>query len=173
MHRAVLRRQAAAAQDVSRLVKQRIAAQVSASTPPPPSSSSASSEAIAVVPVELAHDLLYEVGWESRHVYVDTRDPETFARGRPRGAVNVPFAGEGFEKRAKDAIADDHGRLVVGGPLASDAAKRLHSTGYRPVVLDAGFEVWRQRGFPVDVRGLEGSAYHDDDHDDDGDPAKW
>ena len=56
-------------------------------------------------------------------------------------------------------------RVVVN---SGTAAARLDELGYRAVVLEGGFDKWRDLGLPISVDGLD-----DDDDEDDGDPSKW
>ena len=165
MRRLIVRRWVSS-EEVSRLVASRVEA---ATQPTKPSDEK---HKVAVIPVEVAADLLYEVGWASRHVYIDLRDPETFARGRPKGAVNVLFDDDDDDDKFIDRVAQaaDHGRVVLGGPRASEAAKLLEKNGQRPVLLDS-FDKWRSAGLPLDVDGY--GEDDDDDDDDDGDPKTW
>ena len=61
------------------------------------------------VAANLAEELLFEVGWQSRHSFIDVRSAEAFAAGRVRGAHSVPFEpAESFEQRAVEAIEKLH-----------------------------------------------------------------
>ncbi|KAJ8614583.1 hypothetical protein CTAYLR_004957 [Chrysophaeum taylorii] len=128
-------------------------------------------KALAVVPAEIAYELVHEVGWESRHQFVDVRSATAFARGRPKAAINVPFSTSDLFEDAAKALERDPPRLVVAGTAASQAAVVLERLGFEAVVMDGGFDRWRDLGLPIDLDG-----YDDDDDDelqDDGDPAKW
>jgi rhodanese-related sulfurtransferase len=58
------------------------------------------------VDAALAEELLYEVGWQSRHSIVDVRSIESFSAGCVRGASNVPFEPqETFLERAEATVA--------------------------------------------------------------------
>ncbi len=147
------------------LVRTKTAAAVAANQPPPPQTAEAPKTAI--VPPDVAHDLCHEVGWESRHTFVDVRGSEAFARGRPKGAINAPFA-DGDVSDA--AIPREPGRLVVGGGSTKSvaaAADVLRARGFHVIAMQGGFEAWRGLGLPVEVDGVV------DDEDDDGDPATW
>ena len=149
------------------LVRTKTAAAVAAHEPPPPSAAEAPQTAL--VPPDVAHDLCHEVGWESRHSFVDVRSADAFARGRPKGAVNVPYA-DGALANA-DAIPTDPDRLVVGGASAkavAAAADLLRARGFDVISMTGGFEGWRGLGLPVDVDGVA-----DDEDDDDSDPSTW
>ena len=57
------------------------------------------------ISLTLAEELLYEVGWQSRHASLDVRDAGEFSLGRMRGAISVPFEPQGsFLARADAAI---------------------------------------------------------------------
>ena len=147
------------------LVRTKTAAAVAANQPPPPT---AEAPRAALVPPDVAHDLCHEVGWESRHTFVDVRPKEVYGRGRPRGAVNVPFENGTLDA---DAIPAEPGRLVVGGGSQTSvaaAADLLRARGFDVIAMAGGFEAWRGLGLPVEVDGVV-----DDEDDDDGDPSTW
>ena len=147
------------------LVRTKTAAAVAANQPPPRAAVDAPKTAI--VPPDVAHDLCHEVGWESRHSFVDVRGTEAFARGRPRGAINAPFV----DGTLDGDIPTEPGRLVVGGgsqKSVAAAADVLRARGFDVIAMAGGFEAWRGLGLPVDVDGVV-----DDDEDDDGDPSTW
>ena len=57
------------------------------------------------VSLNLAVDLLFEVGWQSRHSLLDVRTADLFAAGRARGAHNVPYEPAAtFKARASEMI---------------------------------------------------------------------
>ena len=147
------------------LIKTKTAAAVAANRPPP---QTAEAPKTAIVPPDVAHDLCHEVGWESRHSFVDVRGTEAFARGRPKGAINAPYVDGTLDA---DAIPAEPGRLVVGGGSTKSvaaAADVLRARGFDVIAMAGGFESWRGLGLPVDVDGVV-----DDEDDDDGDPATW
>lgn len=175
MARLVCRRLTSGRHDVSRLARDKVLSQVAQQDIMSQQQESASErnpgekERLAAVPCEVASELLYEVGWESRHVYVDVRDAAAFGRGRPKGAINVPFhTDDAFAALVTERVGREPGRVVVGGDAASKAAASLETLGYRPVLLDGDFDRWRSLGLPIDVEGLE-----DNEDDDDGDPSHW
>ena len=148
------------------LVRNKTAAAVAANQPPPRAAVDAPKTAL--VPPDVAHDLCHEVGWESRHTFVDVRPKEVYERGRPRGAINAPFADGALDA---DVIPAEPGRLVVGGgspKSVAAAADVLRARGFDVIAMAGGFEAWRGLGLPVDVDGVV-----DDEDDDDGDPATW
>jgi rhodanese-related sulfurtransferase len=147
------------------LVRNKTAAAVAANQPPP--QQAAEAPKTAIVPPDVAHDLCHEVGWESRHTFVDVRPKEVFGRGRPKGAINAPFA----DGTLDGDIPAEPGRLVVGGGSSKSvaaAADVLRARGFDVIAMAGGFESWRGLGLPVDVDGVV-----DDEDDDDGDPATW
>ena len=147
------------------LVRTKTAAAVAANQPPPPT---AEAPRAALVPPDVAHDLCHEVGWDSRHSFVDVRPKEVFSGGRPKGAVNAPFVDGTLDA---DAIPAEPGRLVVGGgspKSVAAAAELLRARGFAVIAMAGGFEAWRGLGLPVDVDGVL-----DDEDDDDGDPSTW
>jgi rhodanese-related sulfurtransferase len=148
------------------LVRNKTAAAVAANQPPP--QQTAEAPKTAIVPPDVAHDLCHEVGWESRHSFVDVRGTEAFARGRPKGAINAPYVDGTLDA---DAIPAEPGRLVVGGGSTKSvaaAADVLRARGFDVIAMDGGFDAWRGLGLPVEVDGVV-----DDEDDDDGDPATW
>ena len=148
------------------LVRTKTAAAVAANQPPP--QQTAEAPKAALVPPDVAHDLCHEVGWESRHSFVDVRPKEVYERGRPKGAVNAPFANGDVSDAA---IPREPGRLVVGGSSSASvaaAAELLRARGFDVIAMAGGFDAWRGLGLPVDVDGVV-----DDEDDDDGDPSTW
>ena len=148
------------------LVRNKTAAAVAANQPPPQAAVDAPKTAL--VPPDVAHDLCHEVGWESRHSFVDVRGTEAFARGRPKGAINAPYVDGTLDA---DAIPAEPGRLVVGGGSTKSvaaAADVLRARGFDVIAMAGGYEAWRGLGLPVEVDGVV-----DDEEDDDGDPATW
>ena len=146
------------------LVRTKTAAAVAANQPPPPT---AEAPRAALVPPDVAHDLCHEVGWESRHTFVDVRAEDVFARGRPKGAINAPYA----DGTLDGDIPREPGRLVVGGgspKSVAAAAELLRARGFAVIAMAGGFDAWRGLGLPVDVDGVV-----DDEDDDDGDPSTW
>ena len=148
------------------LVRTKTAAAVAANQPPP--QQTAEAPKAALVPPDVAHDLCHEVGWESRHSFVDVRAEDVFARGRPKGAINAPFENGTLDA---DAIPAEPGRLVVGGGSQTSvaaAADLLRARGFDVIAMAGGFDAWRGLGLPVD-----GDGVLDDEDDDDGDPSTW
>ena len=147
------------------LVRTKTAAAVAANQPPP--QQTAEAPRTALVPPDVAHDLCHEVGWESRHMFVDVRPKEVYERGRPKGAVNAPFV----DGTLHGDIPAEPGRLVVGGgsqKRVAAAAELLRARGFDVIAMAGGFDAWRGLGLPVDVDGVA-----DDEDDDDGDPSTW
>ena len=145
-------------------MRTKTAAAVAANRPPPPT---AEAPKAALVPPDVAHDLCHEVGWESRHTFVDVRTREVYERGRPRGAINVPYA----DGTLHGDVPAEPGRLVVGGgsqKSVAAAADVLRARGFDVIAMAGGFDAWRGLGLPVDVDGVV-----DDGDDDDGDPSTW
>lgn len=79
-------------------------------------------------------------------VMVDLRAPADFARGHPRGAVNVPFSAKGLSQRL--AVVVEPGtqvRLLASEPAVASAAVDQLRDGYRVIgVIDGS--AWRQTG---------------------------
>ena len=147
------------------IVRTKTAAAVAANQPPP--QQTAEAPKAAIVPPDVAHDLCHEVGWESRHSFVDVRAREAFARGRPKGAINAPFVDGALD----GDVPAEPGRLVVGGgsqKRVAAAADVLRARGFAVIAMEGGFDAWRGLGLPVDVDGVA-----DDEEDDDGDPSTW
>ena len=147
------------------LVRTKTAAAVAANQPPPRAAVDAPKAAL--VPPDVAHDLCHEVGWESRHIFVDVRNKEVYERGRPKGAINAPFVDGALDGE----IPAEPGRLVVGGgsqKRVAAAADLLRARGFDVISMEGGFDAWRGLGLPVDVDGVV-----DDEDDDDGDPSTW
>ena len=165
LRRPIARRTLSNDKSLEDLVRTKTAAAVAANQPPPQAAVDAPKTAI--VPPDVAHDLCHEVGWESRHSFVDVRGSEAFARGRPKGAINAPYV----DGTLDGEIPAEPGRLVVGGgsqKRVAAAADVLRARGFDVIAMAGGFDAWRGLGLPVDVDGVV-----DDEEDDDGDPATW
>ena len=163
--RPIARRTVSDGKSLEDLVRTKTAAAVAANQPPPQQTAEAPKNAI--VPPDVAHDLCHEVGWESRHSFVDVRAEDVFARGRPKGAINVPYADGALD----GDIPAEPGRLVVGGgsqKSVATAAELLRARGFAVIAMAGGFDAWRGLGLPVEVDGVV-----DDEDDDDGDPSTW
>ena len=166
LRRPIARRTLSNDKSLEDLVRNKTAAAVAANQPPP--QQTAEAPKTAIVPPDVAHDLCHEVGWESRHTFVDVRPREVYERGRPKGAINAPYV----DGTLDGDIPAEPGRLVVGGGFQKSvaaAADVLRARGFDVIAMQGGFEAWRGLGLPVDVDGVL-----DDDEDDDyGDPATW
>lgn len=142
---------------LSRIIQLRVAEQVAArgdmggGPQPPPwprGLLGGSGGAPTALPPGLAAELLYEVGWHSRHVLLDVRPAVAFASARPRGALSVPLLPvDTLVERAAAAVGfEADARMVVaggGGDADADAeraARALLGAGYaNTVVLQGGF----------------------------------
>ena len=163
--RPIARRTVSDGKSLEDLVRTKTAAAVAANQPPPRAAVDAPKAAL--VPPDVAHDLCHEVGWESRHIFVDVRNKEVYERGRPKGAINAPFVDGALDGE----IPAEPGRLVVGGgsqKRVAAAADLLRARGFDVISMEGGFDAWRGLGLPVDVDGVV-----DDEDDDDGDPSTW
>lgn len=127
------------------------------------------SDVLAKVPPDLAEELLYEVGWNARHRFLDVRAAQT--GGAVRGAIHVPLLPEvhSFEARAMAALHEPNrsrlggsedlkaARIIVGcedddAEDAKAAAVRLKNAGFlNTVLLEGGFNRWRSGGHPLDI----------------------
>lgn len=100
---------------------------------------------VAKVDPDTAADLLYEVGWESRHTFLDVRTPQEFRKARVRGALNFPLL------------------LPTDAAAGSSASEQ---EGEAPLVLKDGTQLVRntswlsqvQAALPADSRLIVGSA---------------
>lgn len=72
------------------------------------------------VSAPLASELLYEVGWQSRHNFLDVRSESLFAAGHVRGAYNVPLEPQTtFVARAEAAVE----KIRLDQPAAQHLAR--------------------------------------------------
>ena len=61
------------------------------------------------VNASLADELLFEVGWQSRHALLDVRPAKLFSGGRIRGAFSVPYdPAASFVERAARVVEQIH-----------------------------------------------------------------
>jgi rhodanese-related sulfurtransferase len=83
---------------------------------------------------------------------VDVRDADTYAKGHIPGAVNLPQ-----EKWHKTAALDKNKTSIVycysqTCHLAARAALEFAGQGFPVMELDGGFNVWKEKGLPVEKR---------------------
>ena len=82
------------------------------------------------------------------YVLIDLRDEKTVAAGHVKGAVNIELSG--LEARKADFPANKKAPIILHGDKGQDAAKLVHSWGYKKVqVLAQDFEQWKAAGNPV------------------------
>ncbi|MFY9922124.1 MAG: rhodanese-like domain-containing protein [Mycobacterium sp.] len=90
-------------------------------------------------------------------VFVDVREAEEWQHGHIEGAVPAPrglleFFADPTDPRHKDELRPNRRAIVVcaSGGRASLAALTLKSLGYENVVvLDGGFNAWKEAGLPT------------------------
>ena len=108
-----------------------------------------------------ASELLFEVGWQARHVFVDLRPDEKYQDGRVRSALSLPFEPQAtFKQRATDLLnrlpyPHDSGsaaRVIFGWDAnAAKAAAQMRDAGFPNAVhVASDFESWRAAGLPCD-----------------------
>lgn len=118
------------------------------------------------------------------YLYVDVRSEPEFARGRPPGALNVPFMHQGPAGLVANAdflsvmetAFDKDARLVVGcqsGNRSRKAVVALIGAGFSHLrELRTGWDGsrdafgrlepgWSKAGLPVETGGAEGRTYAD------------
>ena len=108
-----------------------------------------------------ASELLFEVGWQARHVFVDLRPDKQYEDGRVRGALSLAFEPQAtFKQRATDLLnrlpyPHDSGsaaRVIFGWDAnAAKAAAQMRDAGFPNAVhVASDFESWRAAGLPCD-----------------------
>lgn len=77
-------------------------------------------------------------------VIVDVREPELFAAGRIRGAINIPYA-DARRRIFKELSPQDRIVFVChGGPMGDELGHLLAENGYPTVYnLKGGMKKWR------------------------------
>ena len=117
-----------------------------------------------VIPPDFASELVYEVGWQSLHTFIDVRhDASAPIAAR---AVRVPL-GEGgvdFVRRLRDVLEEPslEARVVLTdsegaeGGEAYEAALDLHEAGFvNAVVVRGGMKEWQEEGFAMEEEEVE------------------
>jgi rhodanese-related sulfurtransferase len=93
------------------------------------------------------NDLLKDLA-SNKYYILDIRKPEDFAKGRIKGAVNIPFAkiGENLDKLPKNKEI-----MVVcyGGMTASQTGALLKINGFKITILAGGMRAWTEGKLPV------------------------
>eukprot|EP00964_Phaeocystis_antarctica_P114479 scaffold78441_cov63-Phaeocystis_antarctica.AAC.2 len=112
-----------------------------------------------VIPPDFASELVYEVGWQSLHTFIDVR-PDASAPLAAR-AVRVPL-GEGgvdFVRRLTEVLEEPslEARVVLAdsegaeGGAAYEAAIDLQEAGFvNAVVVRGGMKEWEEEGFAME-----------------------
>lgn len=112
-----------------------------------------------VIPPDFASELVYEVGWQSLHTFIDVR-PAASAPIAAR-AVRVPL-GEGgvdFVRRLTEVLEEPslEARVVLAdaegaeGGAAYEAALDLQEAGFvNTVVVRGGMKEWQEGGFAME-----------------------
>jgi hypothetical protein len=112
-----------------------------------------------VIPPDFASELVYEVGWQSLHTFIDVR-PAASAPIAAR-AVRVPL-GEGgvdFVRRLTEVLEEPslEARVVLAdaegaeGGAAYEAALDLQEAGFvNAVVVRGGMKEWQEGGFAME-----------------------
>lgn len=83
---------------------------------------------------------------------LDVRTPEEFAAGHLKGAKNVDFNGDDFEKQLSTL---DRGKTYLvhcaAGGRSTRSLKLLDKLGFKSVIhLDEGYKGWTAAGLPVE-----------------------
>ena len=112
-----------------------------------------------VIPPDFASELVYEVGWQSLHTFIDVR-PDASAPLAAR-AVRVPL-GEGgvdFVRRLTEVLEEPsfEARVVLAdsegaeGGEAYEAAIDMQEAGFvNAVVVRGGMKEWQEEGFAME-----------------------
>ncbi|MES2155295.1 MAG: rhodanese-like domain-containing protein [bacterium] len=92
-------------------------------------------------------------------VVVDTRRPESYAKGHVPGAVNLPYRHITAESTAR---LDRNATYVcycagVGCNASTKGALRLAGLGFKVKEMLNGIEGWREEGYPVATGNEPGS----------------
>ena len=118
-----------------------------------------------VIPPEFASELVYEVGWQSLHTFIDVRPADASAPIAAR-AVRVPL-GEGgvdFVRRLTEVLGEPsiEARVVLAdaegaeGGAAYEAALDLQEAGFvNSVVVRGGMKEWQEGGFAMEEEAEE------------------
>lgn len=93
-------------------------------------------------------------------IVVDVRTSAEFADGRIKGATNIDFFEDDFEKQM--AALDPAKPVLIhcaGGNRSSQALKKLGGSMKFPAVyhLKSGFSGWKAAGKPVEGKGGKGT----------------
>jgi rhodanese-related sulfurtransferase len=108
-------------------------------------------KAKAAIKTVSAEDVKAAIDKKEKAVFLDVRDPNEFAAGHLPGAINVSRGTLEFNIWGK--IPDQNAKIYVYCKTAGRSAlatKTLNDLGYKNAVLmDAQFEDWIKKGYPV------------------------
>lgn len=84
---------------------------------------------------------------------VDLRPPADFARGHPRGALNVPFSARGLARRIRLVLPRGTGVVLLAPDAATAEAALGQLDDELPVrgVVEGGAAAWRAGALPEDA----------------------
>ena len=112
-----------------------------------------------VIPPDFANELVYEVGWQTLHTFIDVRSDASAPLAAR--AVRVPLneGGADFVRRLKEALDEPslESRVVLAdldgaeGGAAYEAAIDLQEAGFvNAVVVRGGMKEWQEEGFAME-----------------------
>jgi rhodanese-related sulfurtransferase len=96
-------------------------------------------------------DLKVALDASERVVVIDTRSPESYARGHIPGAVNIPHRTMSVDTTAQ---LDKHALVVtycdgIGCNASTKGALQMLRLGFRVKELMGGLDWWRRDGHPI------------------------
>jgi rhodanese-related sulfurtransferase len=119
---------------------------------PPPAVKEMVGKAKAAIKVVSAEDVKGAIDNKEKAVFLDVRDPNEYAAGHLPGAINVSRGTLEFNIWSK--VSDQNSKIYVYCKTAGRstlATKTLNDMGYKNAVLmDAQFEDWIKKGYPVE-----------------------
>jgi rhodanese-related sulfurtransferase len=119
---------------------------------PPPVVKEMVAKAKAAVKVVTAEDVKAAIDKKEKAVFLDVRDPGEYTAGHLPGSINVSRGTLEFNIWTK--VSDQNAKIYVYCKTTGRSAlatKALNDLGYKNAVLmDAQFEDWIKKGYPVE-----------------------
>jgi rhodanese-related sulfurtransferase len=83
-------------------------------------------------------------------VLVDVREPNEYATGHVKGAINIPL--DELAARVED-VPDAEPVYVIcqSGVRSAQGATILNGLGYKAVSVDGGTQAWIEQGLPLET----------------------
>ena len=92
-----------------------------------------------------------ELASTAHPVLIDVREPDEYAGGHVRGAINIPL-GQLRSRMPDVPSAPDVHVICQSGRRSAQATEILTAEGVRAINVDGGTTAWIQAGLPTEIQ---------------------